>query len=154
MISYWEKTEFIKYDLIVVGSGIVGLFTALEFLNNHPNSKIAVFDRGIFPDGASTKNAGFACFGSLSELVEDAFLMGNKALLELVENRVKGLEILRKTLGDKTIDFKQLGGNELYFDSNDNLLSQINHYNELLKPIFKKQVYYLKNNFIKIFHFF
>jgi len=151
MISYWEKTEFIKYDLIVVGSGIVGLFTALEFLNNHPNSKIAVFDRGIFPDGASTKNAGFACFGSLSELVEDAFLMGNKALLELVENRVKGLEILRKTLGDKTIDFKQLGGNELYFDSNDDLLSQINHYNELLKPIFKKQVYYLKNNFIKKF---
>ena len=74
MISYWEKTQFLKYDLIVVGGGIVGLFTALEFLNNHPNSKIAVFDKGVFPDGASTKNAGFACFGSLSELVEDSFL--------------------------------------------------------------------------------
>ena len=47
MISYWEKTQFLKYDLIVVGGGIVGLFTALEFLNNHPNSKIAVFDKGV-----------------------------------------------------------------------------------------------------------
>ena len=43
MISYWEKTEFLKYDLIIVGGGIVGLFTALEFLNNHPGSKVAVF---------------------------------------------------------------------------------------------------------------
>ena len=107
MISYWEKTQFLKYDLIVVGGGIVGLFTALEFLNNHPNSKIAVFDKGVFPDGASTKNAGFACFGSLSELVEDSFLLNDNELLELVKKRVTGLEILRKTLGDKTIDFHQ-----------------------------------------------
>ena len=105
MISYWEKTEFTKYDLIVVGGGIVGLFTALEFLNNHPNSKIAVFDKGIFPDGASTKNAGFACFGSLSELVEDSVLMDDEEVFKLVEKRVKGLEILRKALGDKIIAF-------------------------------------------------
>ena len=151
MISYWEKTEFTKYDLIVVGGGIVGLFTALEFLNNHPNSKIAIFDKGIFPDGASTKNAGFACFGSLSELVEDSVLMGDEEVFKLVEKRVKGLEILRKTLGDKIIDFKQCGGNELLFDPNDLLLDQINHYNELLKPVFKKQVYYVENHLIEKF---
>ena len=151
MISYWEKTEFLKYDLIIVGGGIVGLFTALEFLNNHPRSKVAVFDKGIFPDGASTKNAGFACFGSLSELIEDNLLLNNNALLELVESRVKGLEILRKTIGDKKIDFQQLGGNELYFSPIDKLLDKINHYNELLKPIFKKRVYFFKNDFIKNF---
>ncbi len=151
MISYWEKIEFLKYDLIIVGGGIVGLFTALEFLNNHPKSKIAVFDKGIFPDGASTKNAGFACFGSLSEIIEDNKLVCENELLELVENRVKGLEILRKTLGDKKIDFQQLGGNELYFNPIDNLADQINHYNKLLKSIFKKRVYFLKNDFIETF---
>ena len=143
MISYWEKTQFLKYDLIVVGGGIVGLFTALEFLNNHPNSKIAVFDKGVFPDGASTKNAGFACFGSLSELVEDSFLLNDKELLELVKKRVTGLEILRKTLGDETIDFHQHGGNELYFNPSDKLLDQINRFNKLLKPIFKNEVFFL-----------
>ena len=151
MISYWEKIEFLKYDLIIVGGGIVGLFTALEFLNNHPKSKIAVFDKGIFPDGASTKNAGFACFGSLSEIIEDNKLVSENALLELVENRVMGLEILRKTLGDKKIDFQQLGGNELYFNPIDKLTDQINHYNKLLKSIFKKRVYFLKNDFIENF---
>ena len=153
MISYWEKTQFLKYDLIVVGGGIVGLFTALEFLNNHPNSKIAVFDKGVFPDGASTKNAGFACFGSLSELVEDSFLLNDKELLELVKKRVTGLELLRKTLGDKTIDFHQHGGNELYFSSSEKLVDQINRFNKLLKPIFKKQVFFFKNNFIENFGF-
>ena len=151
MISYWEKIEFLKYDLIIVGGGIVGLFTALEFLNNHPKSKIAVFDKGIFPDGASTKNAGFACFGSLSEIIEDNKLVSENALLELVENRVMGLEILRKTLGDKKIDFQQLGGNELYFNPIDKLTDQINHYNKLLKSIFKKRVYFLKNDFVENF---
>ena len=137
MISYWEKIEFLKYDLIIVGGGIVGLFTALEFLNNHPKSKIAVFDKGIFPDGASTKNAGFACFGSLSEIIEDNKSVSENALLELVENRVMGLEILRKTLGDKKIDFQQLGGNELYFNQLINLqiklITTTNYLNLFLK---------------------
>ena len=57
---------------------------------------------------------------------------------------------MRKTLGDKKIDFQQLGGNELYFNPIDKLTDQINHYNKLLKSIFKK-VYSLKNDFIENF---
>ena len=28
-------------------------------------AKIVILEKGLFPQGASTKNAGFACFGSL-----------------------------------------------------------------------------------------
>ena len=36
-----------------------------------PKSKVLILERGIFPNGASTKNAGFATFGSLSEIISD-----------------------------------------------------------------------------------
>ena len=114
MLSYWEKSSLTEYDLIVIGGGITGLFCALEFRKKNPSASIAVFERGLFPNGASTKNAGFACFGSLTELIEDDANMGSDALLSLVEKRIQGLEKLRKTLGDTTLDYKQNGGFELF----------------------------------------
>ena len=75
MFSYWEKTELLHYDLIVLGGGITGIFCALHFRKYNPSASIAILERGLFSSGASTKNAGFACFGSLSELVEDKFII-------------------------------------------------------------------------------
>ncbi|MEP2296615.1 FAD-dependent oxidoreductase, partial [Algoriphagus sp.] len=69
MFSYWEKTHFFKYDLIVVGAGFVGLSTAIHYQVANPEATVLVLERGVFPSGASTKNAGFACFGSLTEIL-------------------------------------------------------------------------------------
>ena len=70
--SYWELKEwFTNIDFTIVGSGIVGLNCALQLKKQHPHSKILILEKGILPQGASTKNAGFACFGSLSELIDD-----------------------------------------------------------------------------------
>ena len=35
-------------------------------------------------------------------------------VFELVNKRVNGLNLLRKTLGDKTIDYQEMGGYELF----------------------------------------
>ena len=71
-LSYWEKEEwFSNVDFTIVGSGIVGLSTALNLRKNYPKAKILVLERGLLPQGASTKNAGFACFGSISEVLSD-----------------------------------------------------------------------------------
>ncbi len=68
--SYWEKKQwFSQIDVAIVGSGIVGLSTAIYIQKNYPDYKILVLERGVLPQGASTKNAGFACFGSISELL-------------------------------------------------------------------------------------
>ena len=70
--SYWELKEwFTTIDFTVVGSGIVGLNCALQLRKMHPKAKILILEKGMLPQGASTKNAGFACFGSLSELIDD-----------------------------------------------------------------------------------
>ena len=92
MISIWEKeTFYAPYDVVVVGSGFVGLWSAFQLKKKHSRLKIAIVDRGIIPTGASTRNAGFACFGSLSEVVYDAQTMGTDKMMQLVEMRFNGL---------------------------------------------------------------
>ena len=71
-LSYWEiKSWFKNVDFTIVGSGIVGLSCALNLRKKFPKAKIVILEKGMLPQGASTKNAGFACFGSVSEIVED-----------------------------------------------------------------------------------
>lgn len=116
-LSYWEIETYLKnIDVIIVGSGIVGLNAALNLKNNNPKLKIAIIERGLLPMGASSKNAGFACFGSASELLDDLNNSPEEQVLSLVEKRWKGLARLRKNLGDKNIDFHQWGGYEIFDD--------------------------------------
>ncbi len=155
--SYWElKHYFTNVDLIVIGSGIVGLNTALYFKKNNPKAKVLVVEKGILPAGASTKNAGFACFGSPTELLSDLKKIPEETVWETVKMRWDGLKLLRKNLGDKNIDFKQHGGYELFnskssyntcFDAIDYLNRQAKEY------IGKKNVYSAATSSIKSFGF-
>lgn len=153
--SYWEKTSFFDFDIIIVGSGIVGLNAAIHLKTSAPKLKIVILERGFLPSGASTKNAGFACFGSISELIEQESICGTDALAELIEKRWKGLQKLRGILGDARIDYKQLGGFEL-FKPDDKILStdcvvKIEHYNKLIQPIIGPEAFKVNNNKIKTF---
>jgi len=150
-LSYWEiKSWLTNSDFVIVGSGIVGLNCAINLKNKYPKANILVLEKGTLPQGASTKNAGFACFGSLSEIIEDLESHSEEEVLELVKKRISGLELLRESLGDKTIAYKQLGGFELFTKNDDSLfencLSKRNEINQLLKPIFNKDVFNLKEN--------
>ena len=145
-LSYWElKTWLNKVDYTIVGSGIVGLSTALHLKIRKPNAKIVILEKGLFPQGASTKNAGFACFGSLSEILQDLQSHTTDEVVELVDQRHKGLQLLRNTLGDEVLSYQQLGGYELFLDKDrslyDNCLQKMEQVNSLLKPIFKTAVF-------------
>ncbi|WGD35868.1 FAD-dependent oxidoreductase [Olleya sp. YS] len=149
-LSYWEiKSWLTSIDYTIVGSGIVGLNCALQLKKRFPNANILILEKGILPQGASTKNAGFACFGSLSEILSDLKSHTEQEVLNLVQQRINGLQLLRDTLGDKTIDYQQLGGYEL-FAENDNLfencIEKRSEINALLKPIFNAEVFSLKEN--------
>ncbi len=152
MLSFWEKESFISYDIIIIGGGITGLSAAISVKDINPKLTVAIFEAGIFPSGASTKNAGFACFGSLSELNSDEKILGTDKMLSLVENRWKGLELLRKRLGDKQIEFQKFGGYELVFNTNFQD-EEIQIMNKKLKPIFGQEVYFNAPNLIKKFQF-
>jgi glycine/D-amino acid oxidase-like deaminating enzyme len=150
-LSYWEKkTWFSDVDFCIVGSGIVGLTCALELRKKHPKSKILVLERGVLPKGASTKNAGFACYGSVSELLSDLEHHSEDEVQKLVKQRYEGLCLLRETLGDKQISYYQNGGYEVFLDSDKALLekchSNLEKINTIVEPVFGQHTFQLKNN--------
>jgi len=151
MISYWEQTALVEYDLVVIGAGITGIFCALTYRKKYPNGRIAILERGLFSEGASTKNAGFACFGSLSELLEDRQIMGDEALLELVHQRREGLALLKNTLNEKAIGLELNGGYELFFEKNPLELEKLESINTLLYPLFNTKVFQPNNSKINSF---
>lgn len=154
MWSFWENKSFKKYDYIIVGAGITGLSTAASLIEKNPKAKIAVLERGFLPTGASTKNAGFACFGSLSEIASDLETMSETELQNLVTNRLQGLEKLRNRLGDKKIGYKNYGGYELILDKQIPYIEKLDKVNQLLQPIFNGQnVFKTKDGLIEGFGF-
>jgi glycine/D-amino acid oxidase-like deaminating enzyme len=145
-LSYWElKNWFTNVDFTIVGSGIVGLHAALRLRERFPTAKILVLEKGMLPQGASTKNGGFACFGSLSEIMDDLKTHSEEDVINLIEKRWKGLQLLRKRLGDSVIDFKPHGGYELFLKEDElgfsECISKLPFINEILKPLFKADVF-------------
>ncbi|MTI40556.1 NAD(P)/FAD-dependent oxidoreductase [Fulvivirga lutimaris] len=153
MLSYWEKESFVNYDHIIIGSGIVGLSTAISIKEKKPDADILVLERGILPTGASTKNAGFACFGSLTELLEDIKVLGETDTLALVNERWEGLKKLRERVGDRNMDYLSYGGYELMRDAELPYLKAIDQVNEMLLPLFKQSVFSIDDEKIKSFGF-
>lgn len=148
-LSYWELKEwFSNIDFTIVGSGIVGLNCALQLKKNHPKAIILILEKGMLPQGASTKNAGFACFGSLSEIIDDLKTHSEEEVFNLVKNRWEGLQLLRDNIGDKNIDFQQNKGFELFKDETlfEECLQQKESINNLLNPIFKTNVFSISDN--------
>ena len=94
-----------------------------------PKASIAILERGLFSSGASTKNAGFACFGSLTELIEDIEQMNESDVYKIIQMRIEGLSLLRKTLGDNNLGIQFNGGYELFFDKDSEVLDKIDYVN-------------------------
>lgn len=156
--SYWEKQTFFTADVLIIGSGIVGLNAALTIKLSSPKTKVIVLERGFLPSGASTKNAGFACFGSISELIEQEKICGPDGLHQLISKRWKGLLKLRNLLGDTTICYENYGGYELFKPIEDDLAQQcvlkLSHFNNLIADIVgNKEVYTVANGEISTLGF-
>jgi glycine/D-amino acid oxidase-like deaminating enzyme len=124
-LSYWERETFFKdIDLAIIGSGIVGLAAAIHAKTTNPNLQVAILERGTLPIGASTRNAGFACLGSMTELLDDLSRMTEDDVLALVEQRWRGLHLLRSIVGDQNMDFEMLGGYELFTDDEESVFQE------------------------------
>ncbi|HEY8782711.1 MAG TPA: FAD-dependent oxidoreductase [Mucilaginibacter sp.] len=136
--SYWERTAFIdNADIIIIGSGLVGLSAALHLKKQQPALKVLVLERGFLPTGASTKNAGFACFGTVSEQLAFLSRSSEDEVVRMAGYKWRGLQRLRQNLGDVNIDYQQHGGYELFMDDEkekaENCISQTEYLNKLLK---------------------
>lgn len=134
MLSYWEKQHLIHYDHIVVGGGIVGLNLAIELRERFPQRSVLVLERGLLPYGASTRNAGFACMGSVTELLDDLQTTGTDEVASLFARRKQGLELLRQRLGDNNIGYEDCGSYELLGRDEIYALDHVATLNTMLMP--------------------
>lgn len=148
MISYWERESFLEYDYLIVGGGIVGMSTAASLAEQDPDARILVIEKGTLPTGASTKNAGFACFGSITEILDDLKVMSEEEVLELVKMRWNGLQKFRKRLSNYPDWFSPTGGYELISDTDAEALSALDRINALLYPVFGQRVFAVRDDLI------
>lgn len=158
-LSFWEQQSFFhRYDVVVVGSGIVGLSAALSLKENDPGLQIAVVERGVLPFGASTRNAGFACFGSMSELLDDLSARPSEEVFALVERRWQGLQKLRQRLGDAQLHYQPFGGYEIFRAEEvaifEKCMTRMPEFNRIIGEITgEKEVYVPADGKIKEFGF-
>jgi gamma-glutamylputrescine oxidase len=122
-------------DIYVIGGGIVGTSAAISMAEAEPTTRICVVDRSFPPRGATLRNAGFACFGSLSEICADVDAMGAEEAMSVVRLRVEGLAILRSRFSDDELGLEMHGGHEIFLDD-DPALERLDEINALLEPIF------------------
>ena len=138
--SYWEQKTFVKHvDFLIIGAGIVGYSTAFSLRKRFPGAHILILERGILPSGASSKNAGFACFGSATELYDDLQNNPESVVWDTVAMRWRGLQHLQQLIGSKAIDLQVNGSWDLVTHRQEELYNrtreQLDYYNAQLKSI-------------------
>ncbi|GAB4091534.1 NAD(P)/FAD-dependent oxidoreductase [Flaviaesturariibacter terrae] len=143
MFSIWEKETVLRpQDVVIAGGGFAGLWSAFHIRRRYPKARITILEKDSIAMGASTRNAGFACFGSLGELLADEASLGTERMQALVELRFRGLQQIRKWLRPARIDLDWCGGYELFppaVGTSGLLAEQIDHINRLLAPITGKR---------------
>lgn len=158
-LSYWErKTYFEEIDFLIVGAGIVGYSAALELRSKYPEAKILIMERGFLPSGASTKNAGFACFGSVTELLDDLSRMEEDKVWATVQKRWDGLQNLKRLIGEDALELEVNGSWDLILPKEDDqvpmIREKIGYLNEKIRSITgEENVYSEDNDSIRSFGF-
>ena len=136
MISYWEQKTLLAYDTLIVGGGIVGLSTAISLAERMPAMRIGILERGLLPTGASSRNAGFACMGSPTELLADLETSTEGEVQALFALRMLGLQKLRNRYGDPYLGYRANGSHlVLQAHEADEVVPKLDYLNGLLMPI-------------------
>lgn len=141
-LSFWERERFFSYkDFIIVGAGLAGLWTAFELKKRFPEKSVLILERALMPSGASSKNAGFACFGSPTELLADISEMKNEEeVLNIIEMRYRGISKIKRIFGSHDIGYIPSGGYECLSQELHNisvLKDKVLELNKSLKSITK-----------------
>lgn len=152
-ITIWEQEAFFaNADVIIVGAGFMGLWTAYELKKQHPVLKIIIVERSIASLGASIRNAGFACFGSPTELWKDYETMGENEMLQIVEKRYKGIEKIKQLFSQQQLHYENCGGYECLNKKDEPITDKLNFLNKLLQPITNnQQTFFITNQKLQEF---
>ncbi len=125
-ISIWQDAlQWQKCDLAIIGAGIVGLSAAIYARILRPDWQVVVFEKALYPDGATVRNAGFACFGSPSEIIGDLKMMEEEAVISIIRKRYLGLQALFSLVPRQAMDFENTGSFDVFFREDRALFEQV-----------------------------
>jgi len=85
----------------------------LALKETNPQCDVLVIERAPIPRGASTRNAGFACFGGPTELLADIDAYGVESTLATVKERYSGIRALEVNYAGRNIGWQKNGGYEV-----------------------------------------
>lgn len=146
--SFWELQEIkCDIDLLIVGAGFTGLSAAIHAKKLHPDWKIVILERDTLGQGASTKNAGFACYGTIGEFLDDQAQMGRSLALQLIDKRRKGLEFLKTLVPKSEMQFSQKGGVEIFLKEEREQWEQAKHEIHLVNQDLGRELYAISNDY-------
>ena len=147
-LSFWERSIYTDgIDFAIVGAGIVGMCTALHLRKVYPKAKIIIIERGYLPTGASTKNAGFACFGSPTELKDDLTKMEEHAVWETVAMRLQGLTELFTLVDPESIQYEACGSWDIIREEDETVTPDFLAYlNEKLQKLSGEKLVYTEDH--------
>lgn len=139
--SFWEQEVYPHpLHVVIIGAGIVGINTAIELKEEDPRLNILIVERGLSPIGASTRNAGFACFGSMSEILADLEDHEEAEVLETIRMRWRGLKKLRARVREEAMDYKTCGSYELFDEATQSLYDAANEKLEEINQLLKYEI--------------
>lgn len=108
-ISYWEQQGFGRADWVVIGAGLVGLQSARRIKEIFSDARVVVLDQHALGNAASLRNAGFACFGSAGEMLDEIERTSESDAVGLYEKRYLGIQKLLGRYGAARIGFQATG---------------------------------------------
>jgi glycine/D-amino acid oxidase-like deaminating enzyme len=148
-LSFWEQQWLKNADILIIGSGMVGLQTARHIKNQWPHREVWVIDRAPISLGASTRNAGFACFGSMGEILDDISRTDENTAYALYEKRYKGLQRLLEDFGETSIGYEKTGGYEIFtpedFAEYETIAANIDKVNSALESVAGEKSFQMKS---------
>ena len=146
-ISYWEQQGFGKADWVIIGAGLVGLQSARRIKETFPAARVVVLDEHALGSAASLRNAGFACFGSAGEMLDEIARTSELEAVGLYEKRYLGIQKLLGRYGAARIGFQATGGTEVFSASDSEeavrVFDHLNGLNAMLRSVHGKESFEL-----------
>ncbi len=95
--SYWDYDAIFpeRLDYCIVGAGFTGIGMAMGLREKLPDAHILIIEQLPMGTAASTKNAGFLCFGSPSEVLDAMTTIGEKDAMSDIRKRWEGAAFLK-----------------------------------------------------------
>ena len=146
-VSFWESTHSKNsFDVIVIGAGFTGLYCSLFIKQTYPSLDILVVERSSLAHGASSKNAGFLCIGSPSELLANIDQIGEEQVENILYKRWSGMQYILSLFSPYDIDLQPTGGAEVFFSKDSRQFEHCQAHISQLNNIFQSATG-ITNNF-------